>query len=277
MLVRLGVVLALAAATAGALAMTAFSGSDAGARLLLPDIDLLPPGEISVGRDVSDGRQRWLLAFSSAAHNVGEGPLEIVARRPSTKRNRMRTVQQIYRADGSKVKHRGAGRLRYVVDPTHQHWHIVPFMEYELQRVRTRAGQRLRRLVRRDEKTGFCLGDRQEFDGDARGGAKPASPVYAHNCGFNKPWMLWMKEGISPGWVDEYEPFRDGQQIDITGIPAGRYRLTLGVNVAGLLRERTRRNNFSSAVLEISWPSGRRGEPRVRVLKTCQASPNCMV
>lgn len=273
---RLGIALLLAAVAAGVLAVTALSRSDGKARLLLPDIDLLAPSSIQIGvARGKDGKRRWLLAFTASAHNVGEGALEIVGRRPNTKTKRMRATQQIYREDGSIAKNTGAGRLAYVVDPTHQHWHVTPFMEYELKRIRTAPGQRLRRVIRRDEKTGFCLGDRQEFDDDARGGAKPASRVYAHNCGFNKPWMLWMKEGISPGWVDDYQPFRDGQQIDISTIPAGRYRLVQRVNAEGLLRERTLRNNFSSAVMDISWPNGRKARPRLVVLNTCQASPSC--
>lgn len=275
MVLRLGVAAVLAVTLAGVLASGALSLGQGKSPLLLPDLDLLAPDEISVIPEGAGRDQRWLLVFSSAAHNIGDGPLEILGRRNSTRKNRMVAVQHIYRVNGSKRVVRAAGRLGYVVNPTHQHWHLLPFMKYELRKIRNKPGKPLKRVVRRDEKTGFCLGDRSELDNNARGGAKPARPVYAHNCGFNKPWMRWMKEGISVGWIDTYDPIRDGQQIDITGIPAGLYRLIHRVNPDGLIREKTMSNNMSSAVLQIRWPAGRGGAPVVNVLKLCSATPSC--
>ena len=275
MVLRLGVAVLLAVTLAGVLASVALPLRRGAAPLLLPDLDLLAPDKIIVFSAGAGPDRRWWLGFSSAAHNVGDGPLEIVSRRKSTKNKAMVSVQHIYRMDGSKRVVRGAGRLAYVVDPTHQHWHLLPFMKYELRKIRNNPGEPLKRVVRRDQKTGFCLGDRSQLDNNANGGAKPAQAVYAHNCGFDKPWMRWMKEGISVGWVDTYDPIRDGQQIDITGLPAGLYRLIHRVNPDGLIREKTMGNNMSSAVLQIRWPDGRKAAPVVAVLKTCSATPSC--
>ena len=272
---RLGVAVALAATLAGVLASGALSLGQGKAPLLLPDLDLLAPAKISVVSEGFGSDRRYVLGFSSAAYNAGDGPLEILGRRKNTRKNKMVAVQHIYRVNGSKRVARGAGRLGYVVDPTHQHWHLLPFMKYELRKIRRTPGERLRRVVRRDEKTGFCLGDRSQLDNNARGGAKPARAVYAHNCGFDKPGMLWMKEGISVGWVDTYDPIRDGQQIDLTGLPAGLYRLIHRVNPDGLIREKTMANNMSSAVVQIKWPNGRNAAPQVTVLKTCEDTPSC--
>ena len=138
-------------------------------------------------------------------------------------------------------------------------------MRYEL---RTAQGDR---LVRPDRKTGFCLGDRYDAGDRPR---KPRSPVFTGDCN-RDPEALAVREGISVGYGDDYAPQLEGQYIDITGLPAGRYVLVHRVNRAGMLRERTRRNNASSALIELKWSSGAVRTPSVTTSATCPDVDRC--
>ena len=82
----------------------------------------------------------------------------------------------------------GVGSLRYVVDPTHQHWHLTPFMRYELRRARDF------RLARPDAKSGFCLGDRYVTEPASRLSGEPVTPVYNTNCGPGEAGLLAIQE-----------------------------------------------------------------------------------
>jgi hypothetical protein len=144
--------------------------------------------------------------------------------------------------------------LRYVRAETHQHWHLVAFERYELRR----AGA----LVGRDRKTGFCLNDAYE----TRALNRP--PRWTGECGRGRPGAMTVREGISPGFGDDYVPEKEGQSIDVTGVPPGRYVLVHRVNSDRTLRERSYVNNAASVRISLS---GR----RVTVLARCPDSPTC--
>jgi hypothetical protein len=90
-------------------------------------------------------------------------------------------------------------------------------------------------------------------------------------CGFSSPARLAITEGISVGWGDDYAAYLDGQHIDVTDVPSGRYVLVHTVNVRGQLLERDRSNNMASRRIELRRV---RGRVRVRVLppRTTQES-----
>jgi hypothetical protein len=236
---------------------------------LLPDLDIVAPSGLVVRKDVSAGKTRFLLGFASASDNVGAGPLKIRGARESVEQAEMRADQIIVGDDGSQSLVPGVGTLRYVVDPTHQHWHLVPFMRYELRRARDF------KLARPDTKSGFCLGDRYVSDPESRLRGEPVVPVYAHNCGLGETGLLAIEEGISVGWGDNYEAWRDGQYLDLTGLPKGRYLLVHRVNASRVLRESSYANNASSALISLTWPRGHSAKPRVRVLAVCPNSARC--
>jgi hypothetical protein len=229
----------------------------------LPDLEALAPDKVQTGVAVVKGKKRFRLSFASAAQNVGAGPLIIVAERRSADVKEMTATQLVQRADGSTRSVTGVGALFYVKLPTHQHWHLQPFMRYEL---RTENGGK---LVRPDQKSGFCLGDRFRI---ATG---ETSGEFFTNCGPSETELLSLAEGISPGWGDNYEAWRDGQHIDVTGVPAGRYLLVHRVNVPNRLEESSYENNSSSALIELAWPRGENRKPSVVVLATCLDSDRC--
>ena len=60
-----------------------------------------------------------------------------------------------------------------------------------------------------------------------------------------------MIEGLSPGWADDYKPNLEGQFLDVTSVPAGRYLLVHRTNVDGRLRESRRGNDAASVLLSL--------------------------
>jgi hypothetical protein len=206
----------------------------------------------------------YVLGFRSAVGNIGDGPLIISGHRPDRGTGAMVADQEIVRRGGPQGIERGVGHLRYVVSPDHRHWHLLGFDRYELRR----GGQRV--AVVRDQKTGFCLGDR--YPTLARPRAAAPSAVYTSRCGLGEPQLLGVKEGISVGYGDDYGANLEGQYLSLDGLPSGRYVLVHIVNADRGLRERSYANDAASLLLELRWQDGR---PRVRILRTCPHSARC--
>jgi hypothetical protein len=208
----------------------------------LPDLDQVAPLAVSL---VARGERR-LLVFGSAVDNVGRGPLVVAGRRVG---RAMRTWQLV----GSR-RYALPVRLRYVRSETHEHWHFPGFERYELRRP---DGT----LVGRDRKTGFCLRDAYETR------ALNRTPVWRSECLRRRPDARTIREGISPGFGDDYVPRKEGQSIDVTGLPPGRYLLVHRANPDRVLRERSYANNAASALIALG-----RG---ATVLRRCPDSARC--
>lgn len=223
--------------------------------LRLPDLDQLAPYDVSVQEE--NGRS--LLIFASAVANVGDGPLIVEGRR-STVGTRMTVRQLVRTANGGTRGARIRSQLRYTFSPDHAHWHLLRFDRYELRR--TSDGS----IVAPDKKTGFCLGDRKRVLPAPRG--TPRNPVYTSRCGLGQPARLSIREGISVGYYDDYNPLLEGQSFDVTDLEPGRYVLVHRVNADGDLRERSLDNNAASVLLELSPGS-------VRVVARCPDTAEC--
>lgn len=216
---------------------------------LLPDLHQLPPAAISV---TEPGAHH--LVFLSAVDNVGEGPLVVEGRRATRSDETMSVEQTVRRSDGSSSSFPVEAELRYVSSETHAHWHFLDFERYELRRAADG------KLVAPDLKTGFCLGDR--FDSPGELPNEPGQAVWTQECGRQSPGLLRIREGISPGYGDDYVPTLEGQYIVLDGVPAGRYRLVHRVNPTRALREADYSNNSASVLLDLTW---RDGEPTITV------------
>jgi hypothetical protein len=251
---------AACAAAVAALVPVACGGGSA-ADELLPDLDQTAPAAISVVRD--GGRER--LVFLSSVENVGPGPLVVAGRRASTADPDMTAQQLVRRADGSTAPYPLRTGLRFVVAETHRHWHLLGLERYEL----FAAGGT---PVGRDHKTGFCLGDRYDVRASVRIPGEPPRAVWTHECGRGQPERLRILEGISPGFGDDYVPSLEGQYIDVTGLPAGRYLLVHRVNAGHELREVSYANNAASALIRLGRSDG---NPTVAVIATCADSARC--
>ncbi len=263
---RLTILTAALCAAVVALAAVASAGRQAQA-LLLPDLVQRSPSQINVRKAV-DGSVR--LGFASAVVNAGAGPLIIQGRRESRRDPDMTATQLIRRVDGRKLSRPGVGVVQYTDADTHEHWHLLRFDRYTLRR----AGSD--QTIVADRKTGFCLGDRFEATINRHLAGEPAQPPFTRNCGLDHPDFLRLTEGISVGFGDDYRAGFEGQFIDITGLPSGRYELVHRVNTDGRLAELDYANNASSVLFSLQWHDDPRRVPAVRVVRSCPASQTCV-
>jgi dipeptidyl aminopeptidase/acylaminoacyl peptidase len=230
---------------------------------LRPDLEQQPPSELSV----IEKDRRFLLGFRSATDNVGEGPLEIEAFRP-TGLPTMRTVQRVRSAGGGSRIYRRVGFLRYTYSASHDHWHLMGFQRYELRRADDHA------LLLRDRKSGFCLTDRW---GNAAAGfrGRRRSPVYTDYCARGNTRAQSVVQGTTVGYSDVYPAHFHGQNINITRVPPGVYVLVHRASPNLLLRELRYENNAASIRIRLTWPNGRSRQPAIRILRRCPSTERC--
>jgi Lysyl oxidase len=231
-----------------ALAALALVGAPA-APAPLPNLVELPPASIQVQalgtRDV--------LSFTSTVENLGDAPLVVVSTRISPAEP-FRSVQLL---GGSELPLRV--ELRYRRSGGHEHFHLVGFQRYEL---RDAGG----RLIARDRKVGFCLGDRRPVGGER--------PRWTGSCNRGEPDALRVAQGLSPGFADPYASDLGGQSFDVTGLAAGEYVLVNRANPERTLRESSYDDDAASVRFLLSRPPAPAGIAFVRVLATCR-SPRC--
>jgi lysyl oxidase/WD40 repeat protein len=227
------------------------------ARELLPDFDQRAPS----GLVIAGGGGRWLLGFTSLVDNLGPGSSILVGVRPPGA-TRMLGTQRVRLANGRTRTYADVAQFRYTNSPPHHHWHLMRFDSFEL---RTLDG----RTVVRDRKSGFCLADHW---GAAPGYYPGRHPVFLGDCEQYRPEATHVTMGTSPGFTDRYPAFFHGQNVDITGVPAGVYDLMHRVNASMQLHELRYENDAASVRLRLSWHDG---TPNVRVLRSCQSSATC--
>jgi Lysyl oxidase len=213
----------------------------------LPNLVELPPSSLEVqalgARDV--------LRFTSTVENLGDAPLVVVSTR-ATAFGSFRSVQLL-----------GARRLpvavtlRYRSSGGHEHFHLVDFQRYEL---RTGGG----RLIARDRKVGYCLGDRRPVGGER--------PRFTGSCGRGDPGALQVEQGLSPGFADPYASDLGGQSFDVTGLPPGEYVLVNRANPAALLRESSYADDAAAVRFLLARPAAPAGIAFVQVLATCRSA-----
>jgi hypothetical protein len=229
---------------------------------LPPDLDQQPPSDLDV-RPSAHGFRLW---FTSAADNVGLGPLIVQGRRPASG-GAMRASQRIRLSNGSLRTNPEIGIWRYNSSADHSHWHLIHFQRYELRRPRGS-------VVVLDRKSGFCIGDRYGVaPGKVEG--RILAPRFRGFCNLYEPGALGVDGGTSVGYSDRYHSRLDGQNLDLTRVPAGEYVLVNRANPQALIQELRYENNAASVRIQLSWPRGRSREPSVRVLRTCPHSDRC--
>jgi len=247
-------------ATVLALAIGAFVARDE-APELLPDLDQAVPSAVAVRRE----GDRELLVFASAVDNVGTGPLVVRASRSGADVATMRAHQVVRRNDDSEARSPVESLLRYEQAETHAHWHLDGFERYEL---RDAEGETV--LVAR--KAGFCLGDRYESRRSVELPGEPPDAVWTHECGKGRPELRTLEEGISVGYGDDYAPRLEGQFVDVTELPPGRYLLVHVANPGRVLREASYANNAASVALALRRE---RGRAQIEVVARCPDSATC--
>lgn len=217
---------------------------------LLPDLMPAPPTDFSTSLE-EDGRN--VLRFSSILVNVGQG--NFILR--GTRSFDQWTAEQL-------VEHTESGAVAIQMPASvvwggdgHEHWHIGAVAHYWIiplgpngepvddQMIDETGGMT-------DSKVGFCFYDHTRLLENG-----PAEPIFqSSSCGGQDDREFFM--GLSPGWSDKYLWELPGQQIDITDLPMGKYRMWTEADPNSWFTEATRDNNMTWADFELSEFSGGR-------------------
>ena len=218
---------------------------------LLPDVVMRPLTEIRIEK--SPGVR--LLRFAAIIGNGGAGVVELKPDSPTRSgvndcdgdgdpSNDRQAFQRVFRdADGNGFFTRGVDTVvdrRFagcsLFHATHSHWHFEEFARYRL--VRYSSGQ----VVAASEKVSFCVRDSIRF-----AAALPGSPGAAHYGDCTQDSIT----GLSIGWADYYGSSLPGQELDIRGLPDGRYCLRTRADPGKRLLESDDGNNGRSTLLRI--------------------------
>jgi lysyl oxidase/WD40 repeat protein len=219
---------------------------------IFPNLVQRPPSGLVT---VRGARGHWLLGFTSMVDNRGPGTLWITGHR-SRGAGVMQVRQYVSLRGGGVRVDPASGELHYVVAPPHYHWHMLGFVHAEL---RTAGNFELRL---RDHKSGFCIADHY---GTAIG-VPHGRPRFLGSCEQFKPRATFVEEGASVGYTDRYPAFFHGQQLDITGVPSGKYWLVHRANEDYHLRESRYDDNAAAVLIRLTW---RGGVPSVTALRSC--------
>lgn len=222
---------------------------------LFPDLRTVVPQQLQL----VNSHQRELLRFSNGVANTGDGPWQMrpVFPNPGTL-GTQDAVQEILNANGDVVLEKVVSQFEF--HPEHNHWHIEGVALFEI-RVGSLSGPIFGASSR---KTAFCLIDWYKLDGNS-----PQTERIFGECGVDRP------QGVSPGWVDQYNQAVEGQQLDLTGAPPGRYYLISTANPDGQFLEQNLSNNTAWVTFELSRDSS--GNPKIDVVdhSPCESPGLC--
>ncbi|MEO5927362.1 MAG: PQQ-dependent sugar dehydrogenase [Patescibacteria group bacterium] len=204
---------------------------------LLPDLAPVAPYDLRYA--VEDGRTR--LRFTATFWNRGKGALELHTDDPAAANaavdSSFNAFQRIFHADGTTAD-RPVGILFW--HEIHNHFHYDDFGHYTLELVRPAViGASVAQTM--TEKTTFCMRD-DEAIGAPADGAKQGRKYMG--CGGGT-------QGVSIGWADVYPSTLPDQFFDVTGFPAGVYKLTFSVDPDASFAETRRDNNVSATLVEL--------------------------
>jgi hypothetical protein len=214
---------------------------------LLPDIRTFQPKDVRVAFEEGQKRIRFTTTFENAA----VGAFELNSKAEDCNGNGdfeddRTAYQRIFQdADGNGYFTRAKdtdSRLAYagclVYHPGHGHWHLDDFADYHLRKYRN---GKLGPIVRSNTKIGFCHADEYHY--------RPKLPGSPNNRYFD-PWNNGCDgntpTGDSVGWGEDYESTRQGQHIDVTGLPDGKYCLVHHVDPRNRVAETNEKNNVRS-------------------------------
>jgi len=217
----------------GLVALLALLGSDGGSPTaatvdLVPNLKALPPRDVQVEQDGAVTNLR----FSTTSWNGGAGVLELRPGAIDNQEDTQLVYQRIY-ASGGGFRHALAGS--FVWHQGHNHFHFDDYAMYTLRRVGNQGDSGIA------VKTTFCVMDTDRIDGSLPGA--PVNAVY-NSCGSTF-------QGMSVGWGDTYGHYLPGQEIDVTGLPAADYTLTLDVDPEGRIEESDETDNSSTILVRL--------------------------
>jgi hypothetical protein len=224
--VRLAV-LALTTTAGGAGVSTAMGAE------ILPDLSADPITRYAIDAKSIPGRA--LLRFDGIIANTGAGDAILVGSRPDVSFGAMSVAQRIAQTEGTFVDVPTAAQMLFETGDGHAHWHTQRFAEYVVEGLDVSGAPTGR--VGTGVKTGFCLRD------DKAGPDLLAPPParYVDNCGTDAATSL--VTGLQAGFRDVYESEVANQWVDVSGLRAGKYRVSIVVDPDNFVRETDEANN----------------------------------
>lgn len=210
---------------------------------LLPDLVPLPPSDVVLERRGGEDA----LVFTTTYWNEGKGALELRAD-PGTQGiygDQVRDIfQRIYKVDGTH-RDRLAGTFEWHQE--HLHYHFEDFVDYQLNLLESDSGENtLGTTTVAQQKTTFCIRDVDSVNTSVDSAFN--TPTY-RICGKER-------QGISLGWGDTYYYSYPDQQLVVTDLPAGKYRLSYHVNPRDRFEEIDLINNVVFVDLYLNVASG---------------------
>jgi Lysyl oxidase len=200
----------------------------------VPDLVMLPLETFHLGRD----NGRLVIRFSSLVENRGGGPFEVLGSRPSVNTPDLKVVQNMHQTNGQVRRIPTKAVMRYSLRDGHHHFHVQNFEEFKLRPVGST-------IWRGGHKEGFCVRDSGRQHGER--------PKQYSDCGDREPQLLKVKEGLSVGWVDNYEWHLWGQFIYLDGLHIpGNFCISATADPLNLFTEKTRANNTTSTLVRIT-------------------------
>ncbi len=197
---------------------------------LLPNLSPYPASSIRleiVGANT-------LLRFSTTGWNDGAGALELRAGEVDRDNGRQNVYQRVFTSNGNFADYL-AGAFAW--HELHSHFHFEDYANYTLQPVNAPGGSE-----RVGHKTTFCVMDTTRVNTKL-----PGAPKQAHynTCGSQI-------QGMSVGWGDTYGYYLAGQEIDITDLPNGDYRLKIELDPKGKIFEINEADNISTIDIRLA-------------------------
>jgi hypothetical protein len=180
---------------------------------LTPNLVALAPSELHLSNEGG----RTYLRFTTTSWNNGLGPLELFVKPEEAPSGGLQKVYQRIYLDGGGSAERLAGQFEW--HPAHDHFHFEGYANYVL----SAPGL----TPRTAQKTSFCVMDTTRVDHRLPGASKRATYT---TCGQDV-------QGMSVGWGDAYRYNLAGQEIDVSGLPSGVYRLTIDIDPWNALAE----------------------------------------
>lgn len=197
---------------------------------LHPNLIPFPAKDLRI-ENRNDGKT--YLRLSATSWNNGQGPLELIAGETDTINKKRNVYQRIY-SDGGGFRDILAGT--FIWHEEHGHFHFEGFAKFILQPVNAPGGSE-----RTGTKTTFCVMDTNRIDTSLEGASKFAAYTTCNSD----------KQGMSVGWGDTYKYYLAGQEIDITDLPDGDYKLTIEVDPNNLLVETSDADNSNTILIRL--------------------------
>ena len=192
---------------------------------LLPDLQTVVPQHLQVVRS----HQRDWLRFSNGIANTGLGALQFKPEFPlgDNTAGTQNAIQQLLDAAGNIVHEENVSQFEY--HPEHHHWHIEAVALFEIRQL----GPTGPVVGGNSLKTTFCLIDWVKLNDNSNSKERKYFDCFGE------------VQGISPGWVDQYNQAIEGQELDITEVAEGTYYLVSTSNPEHTFIETDPNNNTS--------------------------------